>query len=95
MTKRSLGSKKSASTNPGVDEIRSDHLPSEQDPLSASRTEQAEPTMGSADAADYIAQMAAELAQIARTAKRDALACFLEMARIEARTCLRRLEGRR
>ena len=51
--------------------------------------------MGPADAADYIAQMAAELAQIARTAKLDALAYFLEMARIEANTCLRRLEGRR
>ncbi len=51
--------------------------------------------MQAADAADYIAQMAAELARIARTAKLDPLAYFLEMARIEAKTCLRRLEGRR
>jgi hypothetical protein len=95
MTKRSLGSKKSAPMNPGIDGSRSDHPSPEQFSVSAAQTGQAEPTMGPADAADYIAQMAAELAQIARTAKLDALAYFLEMARIEARTCLRRLEGRR
>ena len=51
--------------------------------------------MGPADAADYIAQMAGELARIARTAKLDPLAYFLEMARIEATTCLRRLQSGR
>ena len=48
-----------------------------------------------ADAADYITHMTAELAHIARTAKLDSLAYFLEMARIEAATCLRRIENRR
>lgn len=95
MTKRSLGSKKSAPMNPDVAGIRSDHPSPEQFSVSAAQTEQAEPTMRPADAADYIAQMAAELAQIARTAKLDALAYFLEMARIEARTCLRRPSSRR
>ena len=46
--------------------------------------------MHAADAADYIAQMTAELARIARTARLDTLAYFLEMARIEATTCARR-----
>ncbi len=78
----------------GDDRDRLDDLLSEQDQFAA-QTSEAEPTMQAADAADYIAQMAAELARIARTAKLDPLAYFLEMARIEAKTCLRRLEGRR
>lgn len=56
-------------------------------------TKEAQPTMTEADAADYIAQMAAELARIARSARLEPLAYFLEMARIEASTTLRRLQG--
>jgi len=53
------------------------------------------PTMRPADAAEYIAQMTAELARIARTARLESLAYFLEMARIEAATCLRQVQNRR
>ncbi len=44
----------------------------------------------SKDAAEYIAQMTAELMGIAATSKLDLLAYFLDMARMEAETCARR-----
>ena len=46
------------------------------------------------EAAQYIAQMSAELASIARASKLDLLAYFLEMARVEATSSVRKLEGR-
>lgn len=66
-------------------------LPLEQD-LSNS-VDEPQLTMTATDAAEYIAQMAAELARIARTARLESLAYFLEMTRIEATTTLRRLPG--
>ena len=44
--------------------------------------------------AQYIAQMSAELASIARSSNLDLLAYFLEMARVEATSSVRKLEGR-
>jgi len=94
-------------TNPSVRPRKAALLKSEDDdrqgldhPLDerdddAARTEDAALTILPADAADYIAQMTAELARMARTAKLDPLAYFLEMARIEATTCLRRFQGDR
>jgi hypothetical protein len=43
--------------------------------------------------ARYIAQMSAELASIARASHLDLLAYFLEMARVEATSNIRKLEG--
>ena len=45
------------------------------------------------ESARYIAQMSAELAAIARNANLDLLAYFLEMARVEATSSIRKLEG--
>jgi hypothetical protein len=46
------------------------------------------------EAAQYIAQMSAELASIARASSLDLLAYFLDMARVEATSSIRKLEGR-
>jgi hypothetical protein len=46
------------------------------------------------EAAQYIAQMSAELAVMARGANLDLLAYFLDMARVEATSSVRKLEGR-
>ena len=64
-------------------------------PSGATQAGEPASTMHPADAADYIAQMTAELARIARTARLEPLAYFLEMARIEATTSLRRIQNRR
>ncbi len=45
------------------------------------------------ESAQYIAQMSAELASIARKANLDLLAYFLDMARVEATSSVRKLEG--
>ncbi len=45
------------------------------------------------ESARYIAQMSGELAVIARSANLDLLAYFLEMARVEATSSIRKLEG--
>ena len=45
------------------------------------------------ESAKYIAQMSAELASIARASHLDLLAYFLEMARVEANSSIRKLEG--
>jgi hypothetical protein len=45
------------------------------------------------ESARYIAQMSAELASIARATNLDLLAYFLEMARVEATSSIRKLEG--
>jgi len=45
-----------------------------------------------ADASDYIAQMTAELAAMAKGAQLDLLAYFLEMAQMEAEAQARRLK---
>jgi hypothetical protein len=45
------------------------------------------------ESARYIAQMAAELASMARGAHLELLAYFLEMARMEATSSVRKLEG--
>ena len=45
------------------------------------------------ESARYIAQMSAELASIARASHLDLLAYFLEMARVEATSNIRKLEG--
>jgi hypothetical protein len=61
------------------------------------------PLSGPIDAADpalaiesarYIAQMSGELASMARNANLDLLAYFLDMARVEATSSIRKLEGR-
>jgi hypothetical protein len=44
------------------------------------------------EAARYIAQMTAELASIARGSNLDLLAYFLDMARVEATSTVRKLE---
>jgi hypothetical protein len=46
------------------------------------------------ESAQYIAQMSAELASIARASNLDLLAYFLEMARVEATSSIRKLEGK-
>jgi hypothetical protein len=46
-----------------------------------------------AEVAHYIAQLTAEMAGMARSAKLDLLGYFLEMARIEATSSLTRIEG--
>jgi hypothetical protein len=46
------------------------------------------------ESAQYIAQMSAELASIARASNLDLLAYFLEMARVEATSSVRKLEGK-
>ena len=46
------------------------------------------------ESAQYIAQMSAELAAMARNANLDLLAYFLDMARVEATSSARKLEGR-
>jgi hypothetical protein len=46
------------------------------------------------ESAQYIAQMSAELATIARASNLDFLAYFLEMARAEAASSVRKLEGK-
>jgi hypothetical protein len=46
------------------------------------------------ESAQYIAQMSAELASIARASNLDLLAYFLEMARVEATSSVRKLEDR-
>jgi hypothetical protein len=46
------------------------------------------------ESAQYIAQMSAELAFIARSSNLDLLAYFLDMARVEATSSVRKLEGR-
>ena len=46
------------------------------------------------ESAQYIAQMSAELASIARASNLDLLAYFLDMARVEATSSIRKLEGR-
>ncbi len=46
------------------------------------------------ESAQYIAQMSAELAAIARGSNLDLLAYFLDMARLEATNSIRKLEGR-
>ena len=45
------------------------------------------------ESAKYIAQMSAELAGIARASNLDLLAYFLDMARVEANSSIRKLEG--
>ena len=45
------------------------------------------------ESAQYIAQMSAELAAIARGSNLDLLAYFLDMARLEATNSIRKLEG--
>jgi hypothetical protein len=44
------------------------------------------------ESARYIAQMAGELASIARSSNLDLLAYFLDMARVEATSSIRKLE---
>jgi len=46
------------------------------------------------ESAQYIAQMSAELASMARSANLDLLAYFLDMARVEATSSVRKLEDR-
>lgn len=46
------------------------------------------------ESAQYIAQMSAELATMARNVNLDLLAYFLDMARLEATSSMRKLEGR-
>ena len=46
------------------------------------------------ESAQYIAQMSAELASIARASNLDLLAYFLEMARVEATSSIRRFESK-
>jgi hypothetical protein len=46
------------------------------------------------ESAQYIAQMSAELASIARASSLDLLAYFLEMARVEASNSVRKFEDR-
>ncbi len=46
------------------------------------------------ESAQYIAQMSAELAVMARNVNLDLLAYFLDMARMEATSSMRKLEGR-
>lgn len=53
---------------------------------------QADPALA-LESAQYIAQMSAELASIARATNLDLLAYFLEMARVEATSSIRKLEG--
>jgi hypothetical protein len=45
------------------------------------------------ESAQYIAQMTAELASIARASNLDLLAYFLERARVEVTSSIRKLEG--
>lgn len=47
-------------------------------------------TVSRKDAADYIQQLTVELASLARNAQLDLLAYFLDMARIEAETQVRK-----
>ena len=56
-------------------------------------TEPVDPALA-LESAQYIAQMSAELASIARAGNLDLLAYFLEMARLEATNSIRKLEGR-
>ncbi len=46
------------------------------------------------ESAQYIAQMSAELAAMARNVNLDLLAYFLDMARVEATSSMHKLEGR-
>ena len=46
------------------------------------------------ESARYIAQMSGELAAMAKSANLDLLAYFLDMARVEATSSIRKLEGR-
>lgn len=56
-------------------------------------TEPADPVLA-AQSAQYIAQMSGELADMARKVNLDLLAYFLDMARVEATSSIRKLEGR-
>jgi hypothetical protein len=47
-----------------------------------------------ADTADYIAKMSAELGSLAQSAKLELLAYFLDMARLEAISHVRALDGK-
>ncbi len=58
--------------------------------VTASKPREAPAEMNPKEAAEYIAQMTAELMKIAATAKFDLLAYFLDMARMEAEACARR-----
>jgi hypothetical protein len=55
--------------------------------------EPADPALA-AESARYIAQMSGELASLARGANLELLAYFLDMARVEATSSIRKLEGR-
>ena len=55
--------------------------------------EEADPALA-LESAQYIAQMSAELAVMARNVNLDLLAYFLDMARMEATSSMRKLEGR-
>jgi hypothetical protein len=93
MTRSSSRPKNAASPQDGDQHgLRS---PGDAWPRGATQASEPESTMRPADAADYIAQMTVELARIARTARLEPLAYFLEMARIEATTSLRRIQNRR
>jgi hypothetical protein len=62
---------------------------------SASRQHEApEDKLHALESAQYIAQMSAELAAIARASNLELLAYFLEMARVEASSSVRKLEDR-
>lgn len=59
----------------------------------AEAPEPADPALA-VEAARYIAQMSTELASIARNSNLDLLAYFLDMARVEATSSVRKLEDR-
>jgi len=54
-----------------------------------------EPPVDRAMAADYVAELSSELANLARQHGLDALAYILDMARLEAENANRHINGRR
>ena len=89
MTKASPQSGKAA-PEPEHEQARRDRIGTPPKPLA----EAPAPTdpMLALQAAQYIAQMSAELAVMARSANLDLLAYFLDMARVEATSSVHKLE---
>jgi hypothetical protein len=58
-------------------------------PVSAAAEDGATPVRNASETAHYVAQLSGELATMARSARLDVLAYFLEMAKLEAESARR------
>lgn len=64
------------------------------DPKATKTSDESEQSADPTTAADYIAQLTAELAKVARQHGLDALGFILDMARLEAESAARHVNGR-